>query len=332
MQLILPQDDRAARLLEGFDLRYDQFARELPDPLRAQAGVGGTFKGRQNDEPFIPSTGTNIIYTCTPWIFWELFCDMEDQHFLEIAFAGGLISLASVLMDHIIDQQVDQPHLIAVLHLALFQRGVSALQALFPTNSRFWSHFQRLNSEHLHSLAIELDLQTNPKALSEEDFQAMAGGKVSPVVITIAAFAAAVDRIDILEPIESSLKHTFIAGQMHDDVLDWQYDLEASHCTYFLSRYLLTEDEQTQKWPTAEDILEKMETNWEDTGQLDMAVEGYKCAIEAVAGLDCDRWVSALEGTIQTAEEHKRELYRVHVVRAIKQAVVSPGKDLFPDG
>ena len=190
-----------------------------------------------------------------PWLFWEQFCELPEDIFLNLAFAGALVSLASVLMDHLIDGQAEQSEATAALRKIMLQYGVSLLHNYYPWKDPFWERFKHLHRLHLRSLAIESSLQSQPKFLPKADFDVMVEGKASPVMITLVAMSIAAGCQEIIPSLENSLYRLAIAGQLHDDVLDWRQDLEAHHLTYFLTQFLTLADDGFYKPLSSEVIM-----------------------------------------------------------------------------
>jgi hypothetical protein len=309
-------------LLDRFDQNYICLVNSLPVALQVLAQETSVFKGRLSGDIFRASTCTNPIYTCTPWLFWELFSGLADEVFLDLTFAGGLVSLASVLIDHLIDGQAAQPQATADLRQVLLREGVLRLHAYFPWKAPFWDHFRRLHREHLCSLAIETGLQATPTTLSRADFVRMASGKVSPVMITVVALSLAAGNIDWIEPVERSLKQLFIAGQLHDDVLDWLEDLRENHLTYFLTSFLARESGSPHRLLREEEILVRLDRSWQDVNHLEQAIAGYRQALAVVDGLGCLAWTAQVNEYLATAEMHRSELMRAHVIRRLSQIAI----------
>ena len=163
-----------------------------------------TFKGSPGIKPYGGIKTNNPLITQTPWLFMEAFEGLDKNFFLDFAEAGLFFGLASVIFDHLVDGQFTNPGLAILLHQAIFQLGARIYRKLFPSNAPFWLQYDRLTKEHIISLSKDVATQVNLRGLNLEDFAASASGKVSPMLIAVAAMAEAVDNPSLLQPIESS--------------------------------------------------------------------------------------------------------------------------------
>jgi hypothetical protein len=324
-QLELPADSRAAALLARLDAGYFEFTNHLPPPLQELARERSTFTGIAGEEPFRVS-GMNPGVTCTPWLFWELVQDLDDDSILQLAEAGSLIVLASVLLDHLVDGQASRPGEISLLHQALYEGGWTKFRAILPAKSTFWPHFERLGSEHLAGLAAELDAQSNPQQFTFDNFVAMVPAKFSPIVITMAAFVEATGQRDLLAPIEASIKDLAIASQLLDDMGDWQDDLEKGHLTYYMTRLAPPEAWQASEWPSTEDLQARIDADWMDIEYMRMVQEWLDRSVAAVQELPCTRWLDYLNGYRDLAEAHSKRFKARHFLHII-DPIVNQGSD-----
>lgn len=302
--LKLPKDERAAVLFEALNERYFLFVSKLPTPLARLGERKGTYLGAPDEDPFAGIPGLNPVLASTPWLFWESFQDLEDEPFLMIAEAGACFVLASIIMDHLVDGQAAEPGLTALFHQALYEHGVTRFREVFPAQSQFWSHFERLAGDHLRGLAIEIDVQANPDQLNLDAFSAMAHGKVSPIVATIAALVQAVGKPRVLAPIETSLKHIAKASQLLDDVGDWEEDVKAGHLTYYLTRLAPPEAWGGEGWPELEWLRERIRAGWLDAENLQQVIAWLDQSLAAVEDLQCPAWVEYVEGYRTRANRH----------------------------
>ena len=192
-----PEGSRADRLLSIHKTRLTELFLQLPQPLRDLARSKRAFRD------FQPETGLNSAQdpAASPWYFWDTFCCLEDDTFLKLAEAGAMLYLSSIVLDHLVDGHLEESGAMALLYKALHDHGVSTLHNIFPRTSEFWSHFERLNVEHLRGLSAEVEARSKPKQFIRENMIVMAQGKVCPGVVTIAAMAEASEQRHILRPI-----------------------------------------------------------------------------------------------------------------------------------
>jgi hypothetical protein len=317
----LAKDRRAARLLESLDSSYFQFAESLPPPLNEIALQESTLIGHPGDETFKGPSKLNPLITCTPWLFWETFSELDDETLLGTAKAGAFIALASVVMDHLVDSQAHWPEAMTLFQHALYDRGIAELRALFPSTSGFWIQFDRLTKEYLSSLGAEIDAQLKPEQFSLENFLEFAGGKVSPMATTIAALAEASRQPAVLEPIETSFRHSFVAGQIHDDVLDWRLDVENRHLTFFLTRLSPLETWMKAEWPTIDELQTVNDAGWVDVDYFGVVIEQFDRSLEVVGGIQGSGWVDYLAEYRGVAEEHQKAAIARHLLRVLEPII-----------
>jgi hypothetical protein len=320
-KLKLPANSRAAKLLVRLDGSYFDFAARLPPPLSSRAHLRSTYTGNPGDEPFKGVSAMNPGVTCTPWLFWELVQALEDDLILQVAEAGTLVVLASVLLDHLADGQVEQLGETSLLQQKLFQTGISQFRSCFPSDSGFWSNFERLEAEHLSGLAMELEAQTDPGRFTWEGFLDMVPGKFSPIVVTMAAMTEALDRRELLAPIETSIKHLAIASQLLDDMGDWQEDLATGHLTYYLTRLAPLDRWAATEWPGEEELQNRISTEWLDLKYMGKVKQWLDSSEETTRELGCVGWDDYLNGYRELAERHMRYYEAQHLIRIIEPIV-----------
>jgi hypothetical protein len=257
----------------------------------------------------------------THWLFWETFCGLDDEIFLNIAEAGTFMVLASIVLDHIVDGQVGHAIATVLLHNALREHGVARFQMALPPTSAFWAHYDRLTAKHLAGLAAELAGRSDPRQFTLERLHQIAHGKVSSSVTTIAALAVAGGRPAILEPIEISLKHLASAFQLLDDVEDWKHDFETGNLTYFLAQLAPPEAWLLPDWPSAGELWACIAADWKDVEHIRKTKEWLDEAIEAVHDLDCPKWKHYVSSFQTLADQHMTRSVAYHLSRAIRPLV-----------
>lgn len=321
-QLKLPANSRAAGLLARLDGAYFRFAAQLPHPLSGLAHLRSTYTGIPGGAPFEGVASMNPGVTCTPWLFWELVQTLPGDRILQIAEAGTLVVLASVLLDHLADGQVEHLGETSLLQQTLFQTGVAQFRSCFRSNSSFWADFDRLEAEHLAGLAMEMDAQTDPGKFTWESFVDMVPGKFSPIVITMAAMTEALGRRELLAPIETSIKCLAIASQLLDDMGDWQEDLATGHLTYFMTRLAPPVRWKTDDWPSEKELQDCIDANWLDLKYMGMVQQWLDKSAEATRELGCSGWDDYLDGYRDLAGRHMRYYEAQHLIGIIEPIVI----------
>jgi hypothetical protein len=307
-------------LFAELNARFFQFVDQLPAPLADLARQKSTFLGSRAEGEFEGVPGLNPVLASTPWLFWESFESLDEVLFLDIAEAGTMYVLASILLDHLVDGQAEPPEEIALLHQAFYGHGVQIFRSTFPDSPAFWEHFDRLANDHVAGLARELETQTSLEVIEMESLETMAHGKVSPIVTTMAGFAQALERPGILEPIEESLKHIAVASQLLDDIGDWQHDLKVGHNTYYLTQIssVNSRDYSKEEIDRVQGVVDEA---WADVEHLRLVIEWLDESIAAVSGLDYPGWIEYVEGYKKLADDHLTTSIARHLVRKLRPMI-----------
>ncbi len=319
-----PAHSRAARLLARLDAGYAAFAERLPARLAALARQAGTFTGDGADRPFTSFSTLNAGLAGTPWLFWPQFEQLDDDAFVRLAEAGALIVLASMVLDHLVDDQLARRAEAVLLHQALMAEGATRFRATLPQAGEFWQHHDRLSAEHLAGLAAEAAARAQPARFDREQFAPMVQGKFAPIVITIAAFAQATGQPGLVAPIEASIKALAVASQLLDDLGDWEQDRAGRRLTYLLAKLAPPAAWQAPEWPAAAELQACIDAAWADVTHLDDVVEWLDRAAAAVAGIDCPAWTEYLAGYRELALAHQRARIARHLARSLRS--------LLPEG
>ncbi len=313
-----PVGSRQSNLFQQLNTRYFDFARQLPDPLKQLGMARSTFLGSASHETFEGVKELNPVLAGTPWLFWETFSSLDDKLFLQIAEAGTMFVLASIVLDHLVDGQAERPEQMALFHQALYSHGISIYRVVFESSSRFWFDFERLASGHLAGLARELQAQLDPNSLTLGDLDTMAHGKVSPIVVTIAALSEASGQPERLDPIETSLKRIAVASQLLDDIGDWKHDIEVGHITYFLTCLVPLQPVGSVGLPSTEEAQSKIDAEWVDVNNLELVLELLDDSIDAVREIECPAWIEYVEGYRWLTNEHLHSAMARHIVRKLR--------------
>jgi hypothetical protein len=211
--------------------------------------------------------------------------------------------LASILLDHLVDGQIEARGPGSQLYNALCESAKVAFQAVFAADSPFWSHYHRLGQAHQAGLALEAEAQQDADLFSDQGLETITRGKVAPMVVTMAALSEASDQPALLAPIERSLGHCARAYQLLDDVKDWQEDLEARHLTYYLARLAPREAWNGADWPSVGEIQRRIDAGWVDVEHLRLVLQWLDDTIEAVEGIDCSGWIEYIAARRELADE-----------------------------
>jgi hypothetical protein len=166
-------------------------------------------------------------------------------------------------------------------------------------------------------LAAELETRSNPERLAFDSFVALVPAKFSPIVITMAAFVAALGKDEQLAPIETSIKHLAVASQLLDDMGDWQDDLGARRLTHYLTRLAPRKAWHADDWPSVGELQQSIDKDWLDVAHMRMVTEWLGRASEVTRGLACPRWMAYLDGYGAIGADHLTRYTARHALRII---------------
>lgn len=304
-------------LLGQLEARYLGFTKELPESLQQIALSKETYQGDTSQEAFSGLQEMNPIISRIPWLFWEESKKLANEIFLGIAEAGACLALASVLLDHLADKQVPEPGPLILLRQAIYDHALTQYRQIFPSNSNFWVEYDRLSRAYITCIQLEIDNQSKPEHLTSERFKEYAGGKVAPMIITIAALGETLNQPEFLPPVETSMLCTSVAGQIHDDIVDWESDLEERHLTYFLTCLDTDGVFKTGDWPTHKELEEVNNTQWRDVKTFYQALEWYDRALQNCDEINCTGWENYLLHFRALAEKHQQNALAKHLLRVL---------------
>lgn len=320
-RLKLPNDERASYLLARLDKRYFEFVSHLPLPLTELGRRSSTFSGVPEERSFEGVSSLNPFMTCTPWLFWESFSNLDDDIFVNIAEGGAFCSLAMIVKDHLVDHQVEDPKAMALFHQSLIEQNERVFRNVFDSKSPFWKYYQRLNERYLKGISTEIAAQKSPDLLDLDTFLTIVDGKVSPITIGLIALAIETDQEEIIGSIETSLKFAAAGTQLLDDIGDWETDAQLSHATYYLVQLSQGESWDRKKLLSVEELRSRLEADWVDIDHLNAVIEFLERAIAAVGSVKCTGWVEYLTSYIDLAKKHMKRASILHLERSLRPLV-----------
>jgi hypothetical protein len=312
-EIELPEDKRAHRLFHELELRFSEYIQSLPSSLWDVATSKSTYLGAAAEGEFEGIGSLNPVLAGTPWLFWEQLGELEDTIFLDIAEAGACLVIASILLDHIVDGQAKPAEQTTLFHQSLKGHAFQTYQSVFPSDSVFWKTFFRLERDHIRGLGLEVQAQSTQAQVTWEILEQTAQGKVSPIIGTVAALSFALDRSELLDPIEQSLKHIAVASQLLDDIGDWRHDHEVGHQTYFLSE---VRSDLTASAGAA-DLQSAVDAAWLDVDHLHVVIEQLELSLEVLDELPCAEWHVYVAGYIELAEGHLARAVGSHLKSSV---------------
>jgi hypothetical protein len=277
---------RAEQLLVALKARYQQFVSQLPLPLGELARQQQTyFDSIEGVELENPPAALRL-----PWLFWEIFEAVPDDNFLDVAEGGAYFFLASILFDHLVDGQVEDPGILALLQRAFWVQGAARFRAVFKFDSPFWGDYDRLLAEHQQGLAAERHAQVSPETFTIENLKAIAGSKICPGMVSLAGLAHIAQQTHLLVGLEKALKAFAVGTQFIDDVQDWRDDLAAGHLTHFLTCAAPETTWGKSTWPPEVEVEALINATLIDLDHWQMGIEHFTQAIQGVYNLNCPGW------------------------------------------
>lgn len=234
-RFLLPQGQKPQKMFFKLNEAFRSFALDLPPLLQDLSQKLETFTGGSNGNILEGFSDVNPLYSLTPFLFWESFSEIAERDFLDIATAGAFLSFASILTDHLSDNEVADVPAINQLENSIYRFSERNFIRQFPSESEFWEHYWRLWSIHEQGLSLEIDFQSKKREMPWEVFNSITKAKMAPIIVTAAGFCAFINNWEIFEGIEESLNLISLGGQLFDDILDWEPDNMNNHRTFFLS-------------------------------------------------------------------------------------------------
>lgn len=299
------------------DRRLAAFLASLPPEVRAAGLRQSTYSGQDGDHPFGGIGPLNPVLVGTPWHFRDFFASVPEREFIGLAEAGALHVLASVVADHLADDQIEPRGSALRLHQALSRAAQERFRDIMGSQVDFWAAFQRSSARHAEALAVEMQLQRSGKPIPLSSLEAMAAGKVAPIVVTVASLAYRARREAILPSLEGSLAKIAVASQMLDDVLDWRLDLARHHRTHFLSRLVSPSRDSAVSWPTAEWVEGKMLAGWQDVEALEQVGQWMDESLSGLGDLECPAWRDYVDGYRRLTASHLNYAVATHLRSAV---------------
>lgn len=313
-EALLPRDPRARDLFREVDSRYLEFIRDLPVPVAKLAVQSRTYLGDSTDNHLTGLADLNPVLTLTPWMFWGVTGEAADEEFSDLALGGACISIASILLDHLVDRQAHQPGLVLLFH-QLLQAEAQRIYRLHLTGlARAWQEIERLTVDHVRGLAVEAEANRSGTFSSMEDFLAMTSGKVAPIAIGLAAFSAFLGTWESWPEQLRTLRSIAAASQMLDDVGDWRLDAASSHTTYFLNLVRA----QSGSPLSDESGLEKtIQDSHLDILMLEQSIRWLDESIEAGCRLRAHGWLCYVRDYRAKTMDHLAVHYGLHLRRVL---------------
>jgi hypothetical protein len=137
--------------------------------------------------------------------------------------------------DDRLDENMGDPDLSMFLADALLIRHQALLAGHVGTDPRFWRLFQSVARSYADAMLLEREVLRFESHYDAEVFDLVLA-RSQPLVLPGAALLSVTDRWDLLEPLQTFVRHVVRAGQLVDDLSDCLRDLDRGRYTWVVRR------------------------------------------------------------------------------------------------
>lgn len=215
--------------LESLRVSVSSRLAELLDRLLSRHGWTG------NWDQLLDPLGQPIVQL--PYWTAEMVSEagLTSSRLDDLAEAAVVGYLHVRVQDDLIDEGGWSPEEALLLAEALLMRHVSMLAGQVGSSDRFWSYFERKGWDYCDAMLLERRLLDPASFHGEAEFDSVLR-RSTALIIPSAAVLDAADRWDLLAPVEELVWHTVRSGQLVDDLIDAQSDLERGNHTWVVRR------------------------------------------------------------------------------------------------
>ncbi len=198
--------------------------------------------------------------------------------------------------DDRLDDDLGDPDLAMFLADTFLIRHQTLIARHVGTDPRFWELFQSVADGYVDAMLLEHQVLRR-----ESHYDSMVFDRVlnrsQPLVLPGAALLSVADRWELLEPLQTFVRHTVRSGQLVDDLMDCLQDVERSRYTWVVRRLGGEQGRQVMLGrmigtgidEVVEDVFSDLE---------------YACtAAEAVGMADAVTWISARRQSVLDLRE-----------------------------
>lgn len=195
-----------------------------------------------------------------PWYLEESITGTTGKKLQQNLIYSSLCGYQYIrIIDNIMDNEADlEKSLLPLLHL-FHTEFITVYMEYFPQGHPFWQLFK----EVWYSTADVTAADSSLTDMGFREFKEIAARKTAAVKIPLAAVAYFHKNETILTAWQELIDLLGCFHQMHNDLFDWQKDLEAAASTYFLcetQRKIKEAEEKTEekKSPGGKDLKEQI--------------------------------------------------------------------------
>jgi hypothetical protein len=137
--------------------------------------------------------------------------------------------------DDRLDDDVGDPDLALFLADTFLIRHQALIARHVGTDRRFWELFQSVADRYADAMLVERQVLMRHSHYDGAVFERVLD-RSQPLVLPGAALLSAADRWELLESLQSFVRHTVRSGQLVDDLMDCVMDLKRGRYTWVVRR------------------------------------------------------------------------------------------------
>jgi len=248
-----------------------------------------------------------LFYLKFPYLFYELYPQVPLEQYDQLAISQYLYLSHVLMLDRLMDGKLLLEPQIAYWINSTYQKIISILSKLFPTDSPFWIYFEKCRIENTQALILERVQHTyRVSEYSDREKILIFSGKSAMAKAGLAALAY-LSQQDVSDEIALSCEVFHIGLQLLDNLQDWRSDYRDHHYTPLLTQVLL--DNQLTD---AVESSQRVDVNVIGTliykrgyaqASLKEAMDYFKLALYVVRDFGCPAWQNEILRLIQGCEE-----------------------------
>jgi squalene-hopene/tetraprenyl-beta-curcumene cyclase len=243
--------------------------------------------------------------------FLGTFPGLSECFLSQIGIASNFYLWSILITDKILDEKTDKLNKeVLLFSYVLREESLKIMYDLFPSGNKFWQYFEKYYKEYTHAVISEINCHFNKFcSYTTDELEMIYGGNSSFAKAIPTAFAIKSNKIEIIAPIEDSIKYFYIALNIFDDVNDWKKDYANGQYSYLLSRTVLDNnlEEQLSNMNIA-DIGKHVFFSGTASKTLELSIEYFQKSLETVKNLNCPLWRDIIESKLNSCIVFKKDI------------------------
>jgi hypothetical protein len=266
-------------------------------------------------------------YMLMPWLLDDIFQLLDSQR-SRIAQAFTLFFMSYVIIDHLVDGQVPDAPMVALLCHHLLLAANEQFTAIFDMQHPFWDEYYRNVRDILNSLALEAYcLDRHQQTYTAEFVEEVSAAKAAPFRMLGYALALCSGQMEILPALNLAYNKLTLADQYGDDVADVRDDFLMKRATLPVVRFQEIERVSLEEAFTftpdyLEDVLTKHGVLLD---MCDQAIRALEMGIDALAtiGYGESHLAKLLIFRLKEEEFRKRNVAAVALLRGFSRRLMT---------